>query len=133
MRRLAVRHHDFAKHEHAVGARGIGEDGDRLQNAIRAVALGLHGRAAVEAPQRQLLERRERAELLDLRLAAQVRSGVYPSSQMYSSLYFAMGFSWIAAMSRIRLDGAPRRARAAISALSTARLNFKPTFATKIG
>ena len=59
VRRLAVGHHDLAQHEGAVRALGVGEDADRLQHAVRAAALGLHGRAAVEAPQRQLLEDRK--------------------------------------------------------------------------
>src|SRR5579871_1192016 len=72
MRGLAVRHHHFAHHQHAVGALRVGIDRDRLQHAIRAPALGLIGRAAVEAPVRELFERRKRVELLDLRLAAQI-------------------------------------------------------------
>ncbi len=72
MRGLAVGHHDFAHHQHAVGARGVRENSDRLQHAIGAVAFGLLGGGAIEAPQRKLLERRERREFLDLRFAAQV-------------------------------------------------------------
>ena len=72
MRRHAVRHHDLAQHERAVRARGVGNDADRLQDAVRAAAFGLHGRAAVEAPERQLLERRKLVVFLDLRLAAQI-------------------------------------------------------------
>jgi hypothetical protein len=75
MRRDAVRHHHFAHHQRAVGAGGIGIDRDRLEHAVRRVALGLHGRRTVEAPQRQLVERRELVELLDLRLAAQIGDG----------------------------------------------------------
>ena len=72
MRRHAVRHHDLAQHEHAVLALAVGKDADRLQHAVRAAAFGLHGRAAVEAPQRQLLQRRKRVVFLDLRLAAEI-------------------------------------------------------------
>jgi hypothetical protein len=73
MRRDAIRHHDFAHDQHAVGAGRIRIDRNRLQHAIGAVAFGLHGRGTVEAPQRELLERREIFEFLDLRLAAKVR------------------------------------------------------------
>ncbi len=52
---------------------GSGKRSDRLEHAVRAPALGLARRAAVEAPQGELLEGREGAELLHLRLAAQVR------------------------------------------------------------
>ena len=69
----AVRHHDFAHHQHAVYARGVRIDGDGLEHAIRVVAFRLHGRTAVKTPQRQLLERRKRVELLELSLATQVR------------------------------------------------------------
>jgi hypothetical protein len=53
VRRLAVGHHDFAHHEHAVGARGVGVDRDRLEHAVRRMSLGLHGRRPVEAPKRE--------------------------------------------------------------------------------
>ena len=75
VRRLAVGHHHFAHHEHAVLALAVGINRDRLQHAVGAVAFGLHRRAAVEAPQRKLIQRREAVELFDLRLAAQVRDG----------------------------------------------------------
>ncbi len=74
MRGLAVGHHDFAHHEDAIGARPVREDGDRLQHAIGAVAFGLLGGRTIEAPERKLLERRERREFLDLGFAAQIRS-----------------------------------------------------------
>jgi hypothetical protein len=64
-----------AHDEHAVGARGIGVERDRLQHAVGAVAFGLHRRGAVESPQRKLREIGECAVFLDLRLAAQVRDG----------------------------------------------------------
>ena len=69
----AVGHHHFAHHEDAVRARAVRKDRNRLQYAIRGVALGLHRRAAVEAPQRKLIQRREVLECLDLRLATQAR------------------------------------------------------------
>ena len=50
MRGLAIRHHHFAHHQHAVGAPAVRINRDRLQHAVGAVALGLHGRASVKAP-----------------------------------------------------------------------------------
>ncbi len=73
MRCHAIRHHDFAHDEHTVGAGRIGIDGNRLQHAVRAAAFSLHRRRTIEAPERELFERRETIEFLDLRLATQVR------------------------------------------------------------
>ena len=57
----------------------VREDAHRLQHAVRAPAFRLLGGAAVEAPQGQLLQRRERrSNVLDLRLAAQVGDGGVP-------------------------------------------------------
>jgi hypothetical protein len=70
---LAVGHHDFAHHEHAVGARGVGIDGNRFQHAIGTVALSLHGGGAVEAPQWELPQGRKGGEFLNLGFAAQIR------------------------------------------------------------
>src|SRR5262249_42861857 len=72
MRRDAVRHHDFAHDENAVGASRIRIKGDGLQYAIGAAAFGLHRGRAVEAPKRKLFERRKVCEFLDLRLTTQV-------------------------------------------------------------
>ncbi|MNS78214.1 hypothetical protein D3C72_1118170 [compost metagenome] len=72
MRGDAIRHHDFAHDEYAVGAGRIGIDRNGLQHAIRRVAFGLLGGRAIKTPKRQLLERREFVEFLDLCLAAQV-------------------------------------------------------------
>ncbi|MOA14375.1 hypothetical protein D3C78_1344730 [compost metagenome] len=72
MRGDAIRHHDFAHDEYAVGAGRIGIDRNGLQHAIRRVAFGLLGGRAIKTPKRQLLERRELVEFLDLCLAAQV-------------------------------------------------------------
>ena len=74
----AVRHHDFAHHQRTIGARAVRINRDRLEHAIRRTAFGLHRRGAVEAPQRELFERRERSEFLDLRLAAKVRDRRVP-------------------------------------------------------
>src|SRR5205807_9050928 len=53
-----------------------GEERDRLEEAVRARAVRLARRAAVEVPQRQLVDGRLRLEVDDLRLAAQVRNGL---------------------------------------------------------
>jgi hypothetical protein len=71
--RAAVGHHDLAQHEEAVAARAVRIDRHGLEHAIRAMPFGLLGRAAVKAPQRKLLKRRQRIVVLELRLATQVR------------------------------------------------------------
>jgi hypothetical protein len=43
VRRDAVRHHDFAHHQNAVGARAVRINRNRLEHAIRASAFSLHG------------------------------------------------------------------------------------------
>ncbi len=73
-----VREEHFAHDEQAVRARRIGERRDGLQQAVRVAALGLPRRAAVEAPDRQVLDGRRVRELHDLRLAAEVRNGLVP-------------------------------------------------------
>ena len=72
VRRLAVRHHDFAHHEHAIGSLAIRENAYRLEHAIRAVAFGLHRRAAVKTPKGQLLYRWKYVVFLDLCLSAKI-------------------------------------------------------------
>src|SRR4051794_25345952 len=74
--RRPVREQHLAHDEHAVRAGGVLEERDRLQQAVRARALGLLRRAPVEVPDGEVLERRRDRERLDLRLAAQVRDGV---------------------------------------------------------
>jgi hypothetical protein len=68
--RRAVGQQHLAHDEVGAVARGVGEERDRLQEAVRVRAVGLAGGAAVEVPQRQLLDRRLRVEVDDLRLAA---------------------------------------------------------------
>ena len=74
--RRPVRQQHFAHDEVAAVARGIREERDRLQETVRVRARRLARRAAVEVPQRKLVERRLRVEIDDLRLAAQVRNGL---------------------------------------------------------
>jgi hypothetical protein len=62
----------LAHHQHAVLAGRIRKDCHRLQHDVGALALGLLGRAAVEAPQGKFLELGKAGEVLDLSLAAQV-------------------------------------------------------------
>src|SRR5947209_15931427 len=78
----------------AAVARGVGEERDRLQEAIRARAVRLTGRAAVEVPQRQLVESRLRFEVDDLRLAAQVRDGLVTVEPDVLELVFHPAPSW---------------------------------------
>ena len=74
--RSAIRQHDFAHDERAVFAGGVREDGDRLEKAIRAVALGLACRAAVKAPHGEILELGKAGEFFDGGLAAEVGNGL---------------------------------------------------------
>ncbi len=53
---LTARLQRFTHHEKRVLARRIGEKGDRLEQDVRALALGLLGRAAIETPKRQILQ-----------------------------------------------------------------------------
>src|SRR5450432_359690 len=48
--RRAVGVHDLAENDVAVVAGAVRVESHRLQNAVRALALGLHGGTAVEAP-----------------------------------------------------------------------------------
>ena len=75
MRGGAVWHHHLAHHQCAIFASAVWEHRDRLKHAIRAAAFRLLGRAAVEAPHRQLLEGREASEFLDLGFAAEIWHG----------------------------------------------------------
>src|SRR5205085_3808503 len=70
--RRPIREQHFAHDEECVLAGGVGEQRDRLQEAVRARAIRLPRRAAVEGPERQVIERRRAGERDDLRLAAQV-------------------------------------------------------------
>jgi len=74
--RGAVGQKNFAHDERAVFAGRVREDRDGLENAVRAVALGLAGRAAVEAPVGKLLELGKAGEFLDLGFAAEVGNGL---------------------------------------------------------
>jgi len=74
--RRAVGVHDFAKNDRAVFLGRVGIDADGLEHAVRAVALGLPGGAAVEAPFRDVIKSREAVEILHEGLAAEVRDGL---------------------------------------------------------
>src|SRR4051812_26752852 len=63
----------LAHDEAATVARRVGEERNRLEEAVRAGAVRLACRAAVEVPQRKLFEGRLLLEVDDLRLAAEVR------------------------------------------------------------
>src|SRR5207247_1672762 len=54
----------------------VGKNGDRLEDAIGVVTLGLLGRTAVEAPARELFQGRELVEVLDEGFAADVGDGL---------------------------------------------------------
>src|SRR5262245_65719937 len=75
MRRPVGQQH-LAHDEAGVVAGGVGEERDRLEEAVRIRAVRLAGRAAVEVPERQLVEGRLRVEVDELRLAAQIRNGL---------------------------------------------------------
>ena len=71
MRRLAVWHHDFRHDQHTVLTSAVGENGDRLQHAIRALAFRLLRGATIEAPVGQVFELRKAVEFLNLSFAAE--------------------------------------------------------------
>ena len=90
----AVRHHDFAHHQRAVGARAVRIDRDRLQHAIRAAAFRLHGRASRRNPTAGAVRASGKlSNSLICVLPRRFGVGVYPSSQIYSSLYFVIEIS----------------------------------------
>jgi hypothetical protein len=68
--------HDLVHDEDAVFLGGIRINGDGLEDAIRAVAFGLPGRAAVKCPLREFFQRREAVEILDEGFAAEVGDGL---------------------------------------------------------
>ncbi len=55
----------------------IGIEGHRLQNAVGALAFGLHRGAAVKAPERHVGKGRRLVKRLDQSLAAQFRNGLF--------------------------------------------------------
>ena len=90
----AIGHHHFAHHQRTVLAGAVGIDGHRLQHAVRAAALGLTGGAAVEIPERQLLELREALEFLDLGFAAEVGDWLVTIEPDVFQFVFSHGCEW---------------------------------------
>src|SRR5438046_10119896 len=78
----------------AAVARRVREEGNRLEEAVRARAVRLARRAAVEVPQRQLVECRLSFEVDDLRLAAQVRDGLVDVQPDVLELELHLAHSW---------------------------------------
>src|SRR5215471_8655912 len=74
--RRSVRQQHLAHDEAAAVAPRVREERDRLQETVRVRARRLTRGAAVEVPQRKLVELRLRFEINDLCLAAQVRNGL---------------------------------------------------------
>jgi hypothetical protein len=70
--RCAIWQQDFAHDERGIGLGGIWEDGYRLEQAVRAMSLGLACGTAVKAPQWELFELWEGVEFLDLSFSAKV-------------------------------------------------------------
>ena len=64
--------HHLAHDENAVLGCLVWIDGDWLQDAIRVTTVSLLSGAAVEAPERELIEGREGVEFLDAILSAEV-------------------------------------------------------------
>jgi hypothetical protein len=75
MRRLAVRHHDFAHHQHAVLAGAVRKNCNGFQHAIGALAFRLPRGAAVEAPQGKLFEFREALVFDNFGFASEIGNG----------------------------------------------------------
>ena len=69
---IGVEH--FAEHQRGVSSVGVGDDPDRLEQAVGRVAFGLFGRAAIEGPV-GTIGRAVWFVVDDLRLAAQRRLG----------------------------------------------------------
>src|SRR3954464_3005324 len=84
----------FAHGEVAAITGGIGEERYRLEEAVGARAVGRARRAAVKVPKRQLVERRLRLEVDDLRLAAQVRDGLVAVQPDVLELVLHSASSW---------------------------------------
>ena len=91
MRGLAVGHHDFAHHQNAIGARAVRIDRDRLEHAVRAFGLRPAGSSFHRSPTAEAAPAsgNELNSLICV-LPRRFGVGVYPSSQIYSSLYFVI-------------------------------------------
>ena len=74
--RGAIRKEDFAHHKNTVCLCGIRVAGNGLENAVRAFAFGLPGRAAVKSPEGELFQRGKGVKIFDLSFSAQVGNGL---------------------------------------------------------
>ena len=73
----AVWHHDFGHNDESVLTRTVWENCNWLQHAVRAAAISLLGRAAVEAPYRAVFEGESiHFAVFDLGLTAKVCNGL---------------------------------------------------------
>src|SRR5690242_1256368 len=73
--RLAVREHDLTENDITVLATGVRIERYGLEQTIRAFSFGLHGRAAVKAPGRQVSKSGGMIKCSDGSLAAQFGNG----------------------------------------------------------
>src|SRR6516225_4796976 len=73
---LHVGHVNFAHHQRAIPAGGIGINRNGFQHAVRGFAFGLARRAAIEAPPGQFVELRKLGIFNDLGFAAEVGDGL---------------------------------------------------------
>ncbi len=73
--RGAVRMHHLAQHDESVLAAGVRIERHRVQDAVRALAFGLQGGAAIKSPERHVCKGRGLLERLQCGLAAQTGNG----------------------------------------------------------
>jgi hypothetical protein len=74
--RSAIGHHDLAHNESAIFTGRVRENGDWLENAIRAAAGSLTSRAAIKTPQGKFFQLGKICEFLDLSFATEVCYGL---------------------------------------------------------
>src|SRR5258708_31091876 len=75
--RGAIGVHDFAENDISVLAACVGIQSHRFQQAVRTLALGLHGGTAVKTPGGQVGEGGWMRKILELSFAAQLRNGLF--------------------------------------------------------